>query len=131
MLKRLLFLFGLAATSAVAADAQTPTTRVSGSASGPGASLSGAQLTLQAQITDLQSQVTALKKQVAQLTTHTHAYYPSPPESTGRFSIDDVKNYILHNQGGYGNYLVLVRDPSMNIGAPPAVQTGRPVLQPS
>ena len=129
MLKRLLFLLGIAATTSVAADAQSLTTGTRGPASAAGASLSGAQLTLQAQVADLQSQVAALKKQVAQLTTHTHAYYLSPPESNARFSIDDVKNYILHNQGSYGSYLVLVRNPSMNFGAPPPAQTSRPVLQ--
>ena len=130
MLKRLWFMFGIAATSTVAAEAQTVTTHTGLSAAGgTAASLSGAQLTLQAQVADLQSQVATLKKQVAQLTTHTHAYYTSPPESTGRFSIDDVKNYILHNQGSYGSYLVLVRDPSMNFPPAPASQTGRPVLQ--
>jgi hypothetical protein len=130
MLKRLLFMFGIAATSTVAADAQARTNRTGATAGGTAAALSGAQLTQQAQIADLQTQVAILKKQVAQLTTHTHAYYPSPPESNARFSIDDVKDYILHNQGRYGSYLVLVRDPSMNFGAPPASQTGRPVLQP-
>lgn len=128
MLKRLLFLFGIAATTAVATEAQSQTTGRGGPAGTSGASLSGAQLTPQAQIAQLQSQVAVLQKQVSQLTTHTHAYYPSPAESTGRFSIDDVKNYILHNQGSYGSYLVLVRDPGMNVGAPPAVQTSRPVF---
>jgi len=131
MLKRLLFLFGIVATSAVATDAQSLTTRTGGPTNGTGAVTSGAQLTLQAQVADLQLQVATLKKQVAQLTTHTHAYYESPPESNARFSIDDVKNYILHNQGSYGSYLVLVRNPSMNFGSPPAIQTSRPVLQPS
>ena len=95
MLKRLWFMFGMAATSTVAADAQALRNRPGASGGGPAAALSGAQLTLQAQITDLQSQVATLKKQVAQLTTHTHTYYVSPPESNARFTIDDVIKTLI------------------------------------
>lgn len=136
MIKRLMFLLGISAASTVAADAQTTVN------SGPvhnGFAGSNAVLTPQAMTADiegLQKSVAALQaanatlaRQVAALNKHTHTYYGAASETSGLFSIDSIKNYIAHNQGNYGSYLVPVRSPSYTPAAPPAVQTSPPVIQ--
>jgi hypothetical protein len=130
-----MFLFGLSAASTVAAEAQT--TRNTGPV-GNGFAGSNPVLTPQAMTADiealqksvaaLQSANAALAKQVAALNKHTHTYYGSASEMSGLLNIDSIKDYMLHNQGSYGGYLVLVRNPSYTPSSPPPIQTSPPVM---
>jgi hypothetical protein len=136
VIKRLMFLLGISAASTVAAQAQA--TQNNGPArnvfAGSNATLTPQAMTadiaaLQKSVAALQTANAALAKQVAALNKHTHTYYGAASETSGMFSIDSMKDYILHNQGSYGSYLVPVRNPSYTPSSPPAVQTSPPVMQ--
>jgi hypothetical protein len=136
VIKRFMFLLGISAASTAAAGAQATVTsgRVGNGFAGSNASLTPQAMTadieaLQKSVAALQAAHATLAKQVAALNKHTHTYYGAASETSGLFSIDSIKNYIAHNQGNYGDYLVPVRSPSYTPSAGPAVQTSPPVMQ--
>lgn len=140
MLKRLLFLIGVTAAAAGTADAQTTTTTrpngLSNTNETQNPSLTPQALfaaigDLQKRVNTLEQSNAAMAKQLALLNGHTHGYSVPPSPMTGLFNIDDIKNYILHNQGSFGGYLVLVRNGSYTPQAPPPVQTSAPVAHSS
>jgi hypothetical protein len=123
MLKRLMFLVGLAAP-ATAAVAQSVATTANGVNTLPVTTIN-----LQSLVNGLLKRVTALERQVAALNTHTHTYY-EPELCIGYEGVAGFKEYINGTPGysNYGNYVLLVKGDCPNSGAPKPIQTGPPVM---